>query len=126
MNYAIIVNGSAFTINNDGKISAFDADSNPLFREINQMIMIAISGNFVDNKDFIPVFFENESMVLVRLTPVNELLVNILTGIEIYFSKPSLQVEMMRFIEPEGDFTRTVFTNREENTDIPDGKFHVE
>ncbi len=126
VNYAIIVNGSTFTINNDGKISAFDAESNPLFREINQMIMIAISGDFVDNQDFIPGFFENESMVLVRLKPVNELLLDILESIEIYFSKPSLQVEMMKFIEPEGDFTRTVFTNREENTDIAEEKFHAE
>ena len=35
--YAIIINDNSFTINNDGKISQFDAESNVLFKEINNI-----------------------------------------------------------------------------------------
>ena len=126
VSYAIIVNGPKFIINNEGRINEFDAVSNPLFREINDMIMMAISGDFVDNPDFTPSFFEDDKTILVKLKPVDEMLSSMLTGIEIYFSKPSLQVEMMKFIEPGDDFTLTRFQNRQENKDIADELFHAE
>ena len=55
--YAIIINQNRFIINNDGKISEFDTESNKLFKEINNMIVMAIQGNFVDDPDFAASFF---------------------------------------------------------------------
>ncbi len=123
--YAIIINGSSFTINNDGKISRFDAESNKLFREINKMIVMAIQGNFVDNPEYDAQFFQNDNYILAVLKPTNELLENILTDIEVYFSRKDLNVEIVKFIEPGEDFTKTRFSNRKVNIEISDDHFNA-
>jgi len=121
--YAIIIRGNRFVINNDGKISEFDTQSNRLFKEINNMILMAISGNFVDNPDFEASFYENDTYYLVSLKPENERLKNILQSIDIWFDKKDFGVRKVKFVEPEGDFTLIVFTGRKINVDIPDNQF---
>jgi outer membrane lipoprotein-sorting protein len=113
--YAIIINQNRFIINNDGKISEFDTGSNKLFKEINNMIVMAIQGNFVDDPDFKATFYQNKESYLAVLSPQNDLLKDILTGIEIYFTKVDLAVSMVKFIEPGDDFTKIIFTNRQAN-----------
>lgn len=126
INYAIIINGNKFTINNDGKISEFDAESNTLFKEVNKMIVMAIQGNFIDNPDYDARFFENDKYILAVLQPNNELLENILVSIEVYFSRMDNNVEMVKFIESGDDFTKTVFKNRKVNIDISDEQFNAQ
>ncbi len=121
--YAIIIRGDRFVINNDGKISEFDTGSNRLFKEINNMILMAISGNFVDNPDFKASFFENDTFYLVSLKPQNERLGDILQSIDIYFDKKDFGVRKVKFVEPGDDFTLIVFTDQRVNVDIPDGQF---
>lgn len=116
--YAIIINQNKFTINNDGKITEFDTESNKLFKEINNMIVMAIRGNFVDNPDFSASFFQNKGTYLAVLKPQNELLENILIRIEIYFSKSEMAVSEVKFIEPGDDFTKISFVNRQTNVEI--------
>jgi len=48
-------------------VNKFSIDSNPLFREINSMIVTAIRGDFIDNPDFNADFFENDEYYLARL-----------------------------------------------------------
>jgi len=124
--YAIIINQNRFIINNDGKISEFDTESNKLFKEINNMIVMAIQGNFVDNPEFQASFYQSEQKYLAILTPQNELLSNILTGIEIYFSKPDVAVSEVKFIEPGDDFTKITFINRKANIEIDDEEFNAQ
>lgn len=126
INYAIIINGNKFTINNDGKISEFDAESNTLFKEVNKMIVMAIQGNFIDNPDYDARFFENDKYILAVLQPNNKMLENILVSIEVYFSRMDNNVEMVKFIESGDDFTKTVFKNRKVNIDISDEHFNAQ
>ncbi|NOX84372.1 MAG: outer membrane lipoprotein carrier protein LolA [Chlorobi bacterium] len=125
IHYAIIIRGDRFVINNDGKISEFDSGSNSLFKEINNMILMAISGNFVDNPDFEASFYENNTFYLVSLKPKNERLKNILQTIDIYFDKKDFGVRKVKFIEPGDDFTLIVFTGRKVNVNISDNQFMV-
>lgn len=124
--YAIIINENRFTINNDGKISTFDTESNKLFKEINNMIVMAIQGNFVDDPEFRATFYQNKEHYLAVLSPQNDLLKDILTGIEIYFNKTDLAVAMVKFIEPGEDFTKITFMNRKANIEIDDEQFNAE
>jgi len=126
IHYAIVINGDEFTINNDGKISRFDTESNKLFKEINNMIVMAIRGDFMDNNNFSSAFYENNTYYLAALTPDIEQLKNILVSIEIYFDKKDFGVRQVRFIESGGDFTLIVFKNRKTNIKIPDNQFKVE
>lgn len=121
--YAIIVQNNHFTINNDGKISTFDTESNKLFKEINSLIIMAIQGDFVDNPKFESTFFESNTLYLASLKPQDEILPDILETIEIYFEKSGLAVQQVKFIEPEGDFTLIRFNNRKKNIPINDDEF---
>ncbi len=125
INYAIVINNNQFMINNDGKISTFDTESNKLFKEINNMILMAIQGNFVNDPGFQASFFKDKSCYLTILKPQDEILKNILETIEIYFEKESMAVAKVKFIEPEEDFTLITFTNRKKNTKLEDDQFKI-
>lgn len=123
--YAIIIRENRFIINNDGKVSEYDTESNKLFKEINNMIVMAIQGDFVDDANFNASFYEDEKYLLAILKPQNEMLENILTDIEIYFSKKDLGVAKVRFIEPGDDYTKISFSNRKVNISIDEDQFKV-
>ena len=121
--YTIIIHNGKFTIINSDKVSEFDIDSNPMFREINKMIVTAIRGDFINNPDFSAIFKENSDQYLVELSPKNERVRTMLSSINIYFDKASMQVEKVIFKEPGDDFTSIIFKDKKVNTDIPDSKF---
>lgn len=125
INYTILINKNQFVIDNDGKISSFDTESNKLFKEINNMILMAIQGDFVNDPNFQASFFEDESHYLAVLKPQDEILKNILEKIEVYFDKSNMSVAKVKFIEPEEDFTLISFTNREQNIKIADDQFQI-
>ncbi|HEY9114052.1 MAG TPA: outer membrane lipoprotein carrier protein LolA [Bacteroidales bacterium] len=125
IDYAIIINENQFIILNEGKVSTFDISSNRMFSEINQMIVMAIKGNFVDSKEFKAAFFENKEFYKIALTPVNEQVASMLNSIEIYFDKKDMSVGKVKFIEPGDDFTLITFTDRKLNSNIPDKTFSL-
>ena len=125
IDYTIVIYNGKFSIQNGEKLSEFDIGSNPLFQQINKMIVTAIRGDFVDNPDFTASFFENEKQYLVKLTPQNEQVAKMLAVIEIYFNRSDLAVEQVRFMEPGEDYTKIVFKNRKVNTPISDQQFEL-
>jgi outer membrane lipoprotein-sorting protein len=125
INYTILINNQKFVIDNDGKISFFDTETNKLFKEINNMILMAIQGNFVDDLNFNAIFYENKNQYLAILKPQDELLKNIMETIQIFFSKEDMSVTKINFIEPEEDFTLIKFTNRKQNITIADEQFEI-
>jgi outer membrane lipoprotein carrier protein len=124
--YTILIHHGKFTIDNDGKVSQFNTDSNPMFREINKMIITAIRGDFVGNTDFAPSYFENSTQYKVRLIPSAEQVRNMIEGISIYFDKVTLQVVKVIFSEPGGDYTSIGFFNILTNIEIQDSQFTQE
>jgi len=123
IDYAIIINENQFVILNEGKASTFDISSNKMFSEINQMIVMAIQGNFLDSKEFQAAFLENKEFYKIALTPVNEQVASMLNSIEIYFDKKDMSVGKVKFIEPGDDFTLIIFSDRKLNSNIPDKTF---
>jgi len=123
--YTIAIHDGKFTIVSNDKVNEFDIDSNPMFREINSMIVTAIRGDFIDNPDFKSQFLENETQYLAQLTPEISQVESMLSSIEIYFNKQSMEVEKVIFNEPGDDFTSIIFTDKKVNTDIPDNRFLI-
>lgn len=123
INYTILISNNRFMIDNDGKISTFNTESNKMFREINNMILMAIQGNFVNDTAFSAGYFENNKYYLAMLTPRDNIMKNILESIEIFFDKTGINLEMVKFIEPEGDYTQITFLNRKKNIKIEDDQF---
>lgn len=124
--YTILIHQGKFTIDNEGKVSEFNTDSNPMFREINKMIITAIRGDFVGNSDFAPTYFENSAQYLASLVPSSGQVRNMIERIGIYFDKQSMQVVKVVFSEPGGDFTTIHFTDILVNTEIPNSRFILE
>lgn len=121
--YTILIHHGKFTIDNDGKVSEFNTDSNPMFREINKMIITAIRGDFVGNTDFAPTYFENDHQFMTRLIPSAKEVQSMIESIAIYFDKESMQVVQVVFSEPGGDYTSIKFTDIQVNSKIPDNRF---
>jgi outer membrane lipoprotein-sorting protein len=123
--YTIVIHNGLFTIVNNNKVSEFNIDSNPMFREINNMIVTAIRGDFINNKDFKAKFFENSENYLAKLTPTNAQVSLMLETIDIYFNKQNMQVAKIVFSEPGDDFTLITFQNKKINAELLDDRFLV-
>lgn len=123
IDYCIFIFNNQFTIFNDGKISTFDIASNKMFRQVNQLIVTSIQGNFLDDNQFAAGYFENGQFYKVTLKPLDVQVAKMLTLIEIYFDKNDLSVKKVNFIEPGDDFTLIIFSDRKVNITIPDSKF---
>ncbi len=123
--YTIIIHNGKFTIVNNNKVNEFSIDSNPLFREINKMIVTAIRGDFIDNPDFDAEFFEDQDSYLASLTPTKNQVSSMLESIEIYFNKQNMQVEQVIFREPGDDYTLITFKNKILNSDLSDDRFLI-
>jgi outer membrane lipoprotein carrier protein len=126
IDYSIAIFNNSFSIDNDGKVSSFDISSNPMFAEINKMILTAIRGDFIENKDFRSGFFENDQFYKAVLHPENENVSSMISSIEIYFNKTDHQVSKVKFLEPGDDFTLIKFQDMEVNIAIPDSDFIIE
>jgi outer membrane lipoprotein-sorting protein len=126
INYTILINENHFIIDNDGKVSTFDTESNKLFKEINNMILMAIRGNFVNDSAFEARYYSNDNYYLAVLNPRDKILKNILDQIEIYFDKKGMDVDKVKFVEPEDDFTLITFTDRKKNIKIEDDQFTIQ
>ncbi len=124
--YAIIVYDGKFTIRDGYKVNAFDIESNRLFREINNMIITSVSGNFLNNPDFESAYFENNAFYMVKLSPLRQEVKNMLTTIEIYFGKNDISVSKVRFIEPGDDFTLIKFSDTKFNDPVSEQVFKVD
>lgn len=124
--YTIIIHKGIFTIINNKKVKEFNINSNPLFREINKMIVTAIRGDFIDNPDFEAEFFEDHVSYMARLVPTNVNVSSILENIEIFFNKQNMQVVKVIFHEPGDDFTSITFLNKKINSDLSDDRFLID
>jgi len=124
IDYAIIVYDGKFIIRDVDKLSEFNIESNRMFKEINNMIITSVSGNFLNNSDFEVSYFENNDFYMVNLIPVRPEVKDMLSEIEIYFDKKDISVSKVKFIEPGDDFTLIKFFNKEFNQPIPEQVFN--
>jgi len=125
IDYAIIVYNGNFIIRDKLNVNKFDIESNKMFKEINNMIVTSVSGNFIDNPDFKASYFENNEFYLVNLIPLKPEVKDMLAEIEIYFDKKDISVSKLKFIEAGDDFTLIKFFNKEFNQPIPEQVFKV-
>jgi outer membrane lipoprotein carrier protein len=123
--YTIVVANGKFQINNEGKISEFDLNSNEMFRQINSMIVTAISGNFINNPNFKVEFYENNEFYKAKLIPKETVVADMLSAISIFFDKDNFNVQKVKFLEPGEDFTLITFINRKQNTDVKLKDFNI-
>ncbi len=121
--YLILFNGDHIIIKDKNKTNQFDANSNAIFKQINDLMLGAIKGDLGKNKDFKMSLKESAKQYLLTLNPQSEDLKAYVSGVEIRFEKTDLAVSSIKMIESTGDFTDIKFENREFNTIIDESTF---
>lgn len=123
--YIITINDGVFTIKDDDKISVFDTKSNKAFKELNDILMSTVDGSLMNSGKFEYSVSENDQAYLVKLTPKGQEMKEILSNINLYFSKSDLTVFKVKMIETEQDYTIISFTEKNLNKEIDPTLFQL-
>ena len=123
--YVIVINDGSFSIKDGEKVSAYDIDSNPAFAEINNLIVDMVRGNITEDK-FEMTAFENLQYYLMKLVPRDAAMREVISSMNIYFSKSDLTVREVVMKESEKDYTVITFTDKQINEPIEDMVFSVD
>jgi len=124
--YIIVFNNKNILINDDGKVSSFDTQSNRMFSEINNMMVGTIQGSlFNDTERFNVKYYESEKQYLLELEPKMPEMKSMLKAIKIFIDKIDNSVSSIKMIETSDDYTKIDFVNRKLNLPINDEKFQI-
>jgi outer membrane lipoprotein-sorting protein len=122
--YLMIINGSEVTIRDEKKETKSNTDSNKLFQQINRILVDCVRGTILDNKDFQHQVFENDKHYLLRMTPVSKTLKQFFKTIELTIDKSDATVFSIDMLEPGGDNTLMIFTNKKINEKLDEQIFN--
>jgi outer membrane lipoprotein-sorting protein len=125
ISYTIVLANNKVQIKDEESLKEYDMASNPIFKEINKLLLSSLNGQVLNSKDFKIEYFSNNSEYMARLLPQNTAMTDVLNSIEIYFNKIDFGVIGIRLNENTDDFTLIKFTQRIINGQIPDHIFKL-
>lgn len=123
--YLMVLSEGKMYIKDGNKVNKFDARSNKLFRQINDMLINTLNGNVLQSKDYAVSYFENEALYRLELKPTDKTIQDLMQKIDIYIDKKKLYVSKVEITEKSGDYTLMSFVNVQQNTPIKDEEFVV-
>ncbi|MEN8121054.1 MAG: outer membrane lipoprotein carrier protein LolA [Bacteroidota bacterium] len=116
--YMIVINNGKFIIKDEDKINEYDINSNKAFQEVNNLIINSVRGTLLEDDKFEITAFKNSSTYLISLIPKDSEMRKVLNKIELYFDISDLNINKVKMIENEEDYTIISFINRKLNEDI--------
>ncbi|MBL0049617.1 MAG: outer membrane lipoprotein carrier protein LolA [Bacteroidetes bacterium] len=123
--YLIVINKDKIFIKDGKKVSKYDANSNKMFKGINDMMLNSVQGNVLNHKEFKISYFENEKYYLVEMHPKAKEMKEYLKSISMYFDKVDYTVSKIRMTELSDDYTNIEFNTKKINEPIADTQFLV-
>ncbi len=124
--FIFILSGGKVLVKNDSRVDKFDVNSNKMFREISEIMIGGVRGDLLSNdKKFTAQYFVGNKTVMVKLTPKNKELKQIMNTINLTFSKTDWLVQSIEMIEQGGDNTLITFTEKNVNKTISDDLFRI-
>ncbi|MCX7548907.1 outer membrane lipoprotein carrier protein LolA [Xanthomarina sp. F1114] len=121
-NYAVIFKNETLFINDEGKKNQVDIGSNKLFKELNGLIINSIKGDMFDDDAFEITYYKKDKNSQVHFSPKDKKSTKYISDFQITFNKKGDVLEV-KMIEPSGDFTKIIFTNKEINIPLADAIF---
>lgn len=121
--YRLIINGDRILLKDEQKENRVNVKSNKLFQQVNKIMLDCIQGTILDSKDFTTTILENEQQFLLRMVPVNKGIKDFFSTIDLYVDKADYSVSRIIMMEPGGDQTLLVFTNKQLNKPVNDEVF---
>lgn len=121
-NYTVLFKNETLYINDEGKKNQVDMGSNKLLKELNSLIIKSIKGDMFDDEAFDITYFKTDKNSLVHFIPKDKKSSKYINAFHITFNAKG-DVTQVKMIEPSGDFTKIVFTNKELNNPLADAIF---
>ena len=123
--YLIIFNHDTILIQDENKTNSYDAASNRMFREINNIMLSMVNGTILESKNFDFEYFEDPSTYMLELIPLEEGMKEFLSKIRLFVNKNDYSVDELYMIEKSGDYTHIRFINKIMNEEIPEHIFDL-
>lgn len=123
--YSAIFKNNTLYINDEGKKSTVDLESNVLFEKLNALIIHSINGKILENGDFEITYAQNDDHYVATLLPTNPVILNLFTEIVLSFHKDNFVIEGVKLIDPSGDYTQIYFKELQINNPIDDSVFEL-
>lgn len=121
-NTAIFRDNQLF-VTNEGKRDEIDLSSNKLFRSLNMLIVNSIKGDMFDESQFDLSYFKSDMGYLVKFVPKDKRMKKFIASFELKFSNATAEVEEVKLLEPNDDYTLIIFQNRKVNTKVAETAF---
>ncbi len=125
ISYTIVLTKNKVQIKDEESLKEYDMSSNPIFKEINKLLLSSLNGNILSSKDFKIEYFSSNNEYMARLLPQNTAMTDVLNSIEIYFNKIDFGVIGIKLNENTDDYTYIKFNQRIINGQIPDSIFKL-
>lgn len=116
--------GDKLYVTNEGKKETLNLKSNKLFKSLNTLIINSIKGNMFDEEQFDISYAKTNDKYLVTFFPKEKRLKRFIKNFELQFSALSTEVEQVKLVEPNTDYTLIIFKNKQLNIDIPKDTFN--
>lgn len=120
--YSVVFKNETLFINDEGKKSHIDMRSSKLFKQLNSLIIKSIKGDMFDAEEFIIEYYKSGENGLVYFKPKDKKSASFIASFQLTFNKQG-DVEIVKMIEPSGDYTKIVFNNKELNNPVSDALF---
>lgn len=110
-------------VNNEGKRQNIDLGSNKMFKSLNSLIVNSIKGDMFDDTQFELDYSGYEDFYLITFVPRDKRLKKFIASFEMKFSKDTTEVDEVKLIEPNDDYTVITFHDRKVNVPVEDDAF---
>jgi outer membrane lipoprotein-sorting protein len=121
--YRLIINGDRILLKDEQKENRINVKSNKLFQQVNKIMLDCIQGTILESRDFTTTIFENDGQFLLKMVPLNKNIREFFSTIDLYVDKTDYSVSRINMIEPGGDQTLLIFTNKQLNKPVKDEVF---
>ncbi|MBN2669590.1 MAG: outer membrane lipoprotein carrier protein LolA [Bacteroidales bacterium] len=123
--YLMILNNDKVLIKDDQKSSSIKLNENPVFRQINELMISTVKGDILMNDGFSSEVFENANHYKMVLSPKDVQMQDYISRIEIIIDKKDMSVQSIKIEEPMGDFTLITFKQKQINAEVSEQEFSL-
>ena len=121
--YSATFKGDKLYINDAGKKSDLDLNSNKAFKSLNNLVVRSVKGDLFDDAEFEISYFKDDKNFSVHFIPKDKKLRAFISEFVIGFDKTSFEVLTVKMYENSEDYTLLIFKNQEFNQPISDAIF---
>lgn len=122
----IVMNGVKFKIQTNGKATVVKMNSNPMMRQMGNMLTACMTGNLdLFGNQSVSEYYENQSYYTVVISPTNRRVKSYLKQIVLRFDKDDMTLSSMKMNENDTDYTLYEFSDKKLNGNVDDDKFNI-